>query len=575
MIACVRRSLLWLLCGAVLLIAPDALRAASPRDELLRFVPEDVGFCFIMQDLRVHAADLADSPFVQQLRDSPVGTALQGSKELGQLDQIDKSLRQSFGAGFDQLRDDLLGDAVVFAYRPGPPDKPDQEQGLILVRARNAEVLASLVESINKTQKKDGSLTDLQACSYNGATYFRRVEPHQTNYYAIRGPVLLFTGQEKLLQQAIDVDRNAAADAEPPLARRLREVGADKAALALWVNPRAFDAGLEAKARTAQGTDAALQQKVLTYWKATDGVAAWATLDTALHLSLAIRVRPNDLPPAARRLFAAASRPSEAWRYFPDDALIACGFRIDVGALVEVLQDLQSKDDASAAANAFLGKDLIKDVLSHIGPDWGFCVMAPPAGSDGWLPEALIVVHIVRGDDAAPVDEVLLSTVHVAASWAVVNYNHDHPTQPVRLTATEYNKKEIHYLTGEGVFPVGVQPAYGLANGWLAFGSAPDVIRRFTDAKPKPPADDGSTFPLLRISVKAWRAYIKDHRDPLTLALAERNHLTPDEVRQGLDELLAAIQFVDRVEVNCRTGPGLTVLTLTVVTAQPLKRIHP
>ena len=129
-----RRPRTWLLCAAAVLIPTAALRAASPRDELLRFVPDDVGFCFVMQDLRVHAAELADSPFVEQVRRSPLGTALQASKELGQLDQIDRGLRQSFGAGFDQLRDDLLGDAVVFAYRPGPPDKPDQEQGLILVR---------------------------------------------------------------------------------------------------------------------------------------------------------------------------------------------------------------------------------------------------------------------------------------------------------------------------------------------------------------------------------------------------------------------------------------------------------
>ena len=308
-----RRSRTWLLCAAALLL-PAALRAASPRDELLRFVPDDVGFCFVMQDLRVHSADLAESPFVDQVRKSPLGAYIQASKELGQLDQIDDRLRQSFGAGFDQLRDDILGDAVVFAYRPGPPDKPDQEQGLILVRARTASVLSSLVDKINKAQKKDGSLTELQERPYKGTTYFRRVEPHQTNYYFIRGPVLLFTGQEDLLRQALDVDLEAAADAEPTLARRLREIGADRAVLALWVNPRAFDAGLEAKAAKADAADAGLQKKVLAYWKATDGLAAWATLDTELHLALAVRVRPNDLPPPARRLFAAASRPSEAWR---------------------------------------------------------------------------------------------------------------------------------------------------------------------------------------------------------------------------------------------------------------------
>ncbi len=465
------RSRTWLLCAAALLAPAAALRAASPRDELLRFVPDDVGFCFVLQDLRVHAADLAGSPFVDQVRKSPLGAYIQASKELGQLDQIDGHLRQSFGAGFDQLRDDILGDAVVFAYRPGPPDKPDQEQGLILVRARTADVLASLVEKINTAQKKDGTLTDVQTRAYQGTTYFRRVEPHQTNYYYIRGPVLLFSGQEEMLRQAIDVDRSAAAAAEPPLARRLREVGADRAALALWLNPRAFDAGLETKAAKAEGTDAAFQKKLLTYWKATDGLAAWATLDTELHLSLAVRVRPDDLPPAAQRLFAAASRPSEAWGYFPDDVLLAFGGRIDAGAVLDLLQEFPPKDDASAAgAGAFLAKDFLKDVLSHIGPDWGLCVTAPPADGKDWLPQVLLVVRVVRGDDAAPVDEALLSAVNFTARWAILSYNHDHPADPLSLKAVEYNHQEIHYLIGDRILPPGFQPAYGLASGWLVFG---------------------------------------------------------------------------------------------------------
>src|SRR5947209_9577727 len=90
--------------AAVLALAAP-LCAASPRDELLRFVPDDVAFCFVMQDLRVHAADLAESPFVAQVRQSPLGAALQASAELAQLDKADRDLRKALGVGFDQIRD--------------------------------------------------------------------------------------------------------------------------------------------------------------------------------------------------------------------------------------------------------------------------------------------------------------------------------------------------------------------------------------------------------------------------------------------------------------------------------------
>ena len=87
-----------------------------------------------------------------------------------------------------------------------------------------------------------------------------------------------------------------------------------------------------------------------------------------------------------------------------------------------------------------------------------------------------------------------------------------------------------------------------------------------------PPAADGSTFPLLRVSVKAWRAYLMARREPLAAALAEKNHVSAAETREQLDEVIAVLQFVDRLQLDCRTGPGLAVVTLTVQTAQPLKK---
>ena len=142
-------------------------------------------------------------------------------------------------------------------------------------------------------------------------------------------------------------------------------------------------------------------------------------------------------------------------------------------------------------------------MLSHVGPDWGFCVAAPPTDGKDWLPQVLLVVRVVRGDDAAPVDEALLSAVSFTARWAVLSYNHDHPGDPLSLKSVEYNHQEIHYLVGDRILPPGFQPAYGLASGWLVFGSAPDVVHGFANAKPKTPPADGSTFPLLRVSVKA------------------------------------------------------------------------
>src|SRR5260370_16475389 len=139
----------WLAAGLLLLGCAATGSAASPRDELLRYVPEDVGFCFILQDFSGQMKTLAASPFSEQLDKSPLGKAFAGAKEMKQLLDLEKQLQNLIGLNSEELRDDILGDAVVFAFRPAPPGKPEKEEGLILVRARSEKKLQTLVDHIN------------------------------------------------------------------------------------------------------------------------------------------------------------------------------------------------------------------------------------------------------------------------------------------------------------------------------------------------------------------------------------------------------------------------------------------
>ncbi len=214
------RSGFWLTLGLLILAAP--LRAAAPRDELLRLVPDSIGFCLVAQDLRGHAAALQASPFLEQLRQSPLAARLRKSEDLKKLDKFKVDMKAKLGIDLEQLRDDILGDGLVFAYRPGPPGKPEQEQGLILVRARNAKVLADLIDRLNKVQKEEGELKDLEERRHNDLVYHRRVERDKPpTFYYVHGPILALSGQEDMLRQAIDCDRmprgrrRAGRDAPP------------------------------------------------------------------------------------------------------------------------------------------------------------------------------------------------------------------------------------------------------------------------------------------------------------------------------------------------------------------------
>ena len=73
------------LLAALLVLAGAATVQAAPRDELLRFVPDDVGFCLVVQDLRGQIEQLAGSPFARQWGKTALGASLAGAKEWKQL----------------------------------------------------------------------------------------------------------------------------------------------------------------------------------------------------------------------------------------------------------------------------------------------------------------------------------------------------------------------------------------------------------------------------------------------------------------------------------------------------------
>jgi hypothetical protein len=549
--------------------------AATPRDELLRLVPEDVGLCLVVQDLRGHARALSESPFARTLGESPLGAALKKADEFKKLSGVDALLRQHIGLDLAGVRDQLLGDAVVLAYRPNPPGKTDQDQGLLLLRARDAAVLAEFVERLNRAQKESGDLKGLEERRHQGAPYYRRLERKGENFYYVNGPVLAFTSREPFLRQVIERDRQAGAE-EPPVGRALRALGADRALASLWVNPRAFDAEMAANAGRAEGAEAAVQRAFLRYWKALDGVALSLALQDDLRLTLALRARTDELPAAARRFFAEAARPSALWDRFPDDALVAAAGRLDAAALLGVLGDFLSREPREALHDALernlgapSGKSFLKDVLPALGPDWGL-YLAAPAAEKGWFPHGVFALRVRPGPPGAAADEAVLSAVHFFAQLAVIAHNRTHK-EAISLQTARLDKGEVKFLAGEGAFPPGLQPAFALRDGYLVLGSSPDAVRRFTAGRPAGSPRPEGEVPLLRISVRELRRFLKERQAPLTEVVAEKNGLSKEDAGRRLDGLLAALDLIDRVELTQRAEGGRVAFSLGVRTVQPLK----
>jgi hypothetical protein len=556
--------------------------AGSPRDELLRLVPHNVGFCLVLEDLRGHGRAIANSPFIQQFRLSPLGDKLRGAPETKKLTDLDLFLQRYLELTSTQLSEDIFGDALVLAYRPGQPSKSEEEQGLFLVWARDPVLLARLVERINTLQKDSGDLNRLEQCEYHGSTYYRRNERAGVNYYYLHGPVFAFAPREDILRELMDRDREAPKDADSPIAAQLRQLGVNHCLAALWVNPRAFDAvlfeqALQRQADTASEPRTVALRTLSVYWKALEGIALSVSLDKDFALALAVRAKLDQLPPSAQRFLRAAAQPSEVWQHFPDNALLGIAGRVDVPAFVAMLGEFLADDTKksvqsmlASTVEAILGKDTVRGLLPGLGPDWGVCVAAPPAGAKGWVPHIIGAVHVVRGSGGVSIALTLDNALRALATLAVFHHNHGQPG-PLRLNSTLQDEIEVHYLANEEQFPPGVQPAFAIKGNYLLVGSSPEAIGRFHAAPP-----DGSPPPtagvrLLQLSLSGWYQYLKERRGAIIEYATARNQISQEEANRRLDHLLVVLRLFERIELNQSSSPGLTTLTLRVQTANPLR----
>ena len=103
----------WALTLLLLFVFTLSARAGTPRDDLLRLVPEDVGFCLVIQDLRGHSQSFLQSPFAKKLWESPIGMTIASAPEQKKLLEFEAQLQQGLGVTWPQLRDEVFGDAVA------------------------------------------------------------------------------------------------------------------------------------------------------------------------------------------------------------------------------------------------------------------------------------------------------------------------------------------------------------------------------------------------------------------------------------------------------------------------------
>lgn len=559
-----------------LLPLPAGTAQETPRDHLLRLVPDDVGVCLVINDLRSHGEKLLRSPWLKKVRETPLGKALANAPELLKLSKLDEQLKKHLNVTWAQLRDDILGDAIVLAYRPGPPGKPEQEHGVLLLYARKPELLAKLVERFNHEQKKTGELKDLQVREHKGLKYHRRVEADGDNFYALQGPVLALTAHEPMLRQVLERQLEPKTAAKPlPLVRQMQTAGVDKALGTLWINPRAFDAELQHQAGHLPAPEAAVLKTFLTYWKAVEGITLSMLLERDPEFVFSVQARTAALPAPAQRLVAESAKPSELWRRFPQKSVMTLATRTDVPALLETLGSFltpearqELEDMLERALGVAVREQLVKQVLPYLGPDCGLCVLSPPAKKS--FPHILVALRVQAGTGKVPVDQALMKTLHFFIGLAVVDQNLRYKDQPTQIKTMTQDNVEVRYLVNDKKFPAGFQPSFALKDGYLLLASSPDAIRRFI-AGPVEPLPAGKETLLLRVSLAELSTLLKDRRESIVGFLAEKKQLPPEAAGQLLDSFLGGLDLFDNLELSQRTESDRVIWIARLRTAASKK----
>jgi hypothetical protein len=559
----------WISSLVVILCGWSCLRAANPADELLRLVPEDVGFCVVIQDLREHGERLAASPFVKQLRVA----YLNKSPEWAQMQGLNEFFQKQFEVDLTRVRDDILGDAVVFAYRPGPPGKPHEEQGLILVQARNAELLATLVRKFNEAELSEGKLKEVKEAEFKGEKYFRRIKPEGEDLYAIRGGTFVLATRDQMLQEVL-TRLGQQAKAPTPLQTALQTGAPGKPLASVWINPRAFDAELQHNLKSAKGGDATALANFIRYWDAIDSVVLSLALDADVYVNATVQARVAALPASARRFLETASEASDLPAKLPADALLACAGRLQCDALFEMLSEFLTPEDAKSLrekADGFMraagGRKFIDDVLPCLGPDFAICMTAPPAEDKNWFPHVFLALGVSPGKNKdKPVDEAVLEAINWTATAAVFAYN-GLGGSPLTVETMIVDKLKIKYVDGGDGFPPGLRPAFTLQQGFLTIGSSPEALRKAGEVlKAKPAVRDHQ--PIFWMSVKDLRKFLNDRREQVTEYLAQKDKINKTDAAKRIENLLELVKWIDRVEL---TRPQAGQVSLRVQLTAALK----
>lgn len=559
-------------------------------------VPDDAG-------LYVEAVDVADNydRFMEsetwaRLKAFPPLKNWYQKNSLG-LTFISTEIGRQIGVPTKDLFRKVFGGSVAVAV--WPPDEVGSENfpGLLVVEAPDAEVLAKVIDGVNEANRKSGELLNLDEATYGGVTYFvrrvRRDGNESTEYLAAVGNLGLLSNREAVLRTALDLrakgTKPAGSLAQSPAFQEAVGRGPQEAVLRWFLNPRPWDPFVRQGVQEGIENDpgaAPILRGIGDYWQAMRFWSAFVTLKNGISIDAVIRHDAERMAPGTQAFVASFGGEARFAEMVPQGALAVVSGRMDIGKLgQEFLAILEQQEPEewsklrSVSAALLSGLDPVRDVLSRLGPDYGFCIM--PAGTDSALPVHWMSGLQIRSGDTTSdepttkfaVDEALRTLLRFGA----VAHNAENDDHTAVVKTKVENGHRFTWVDGLKNMPPGWTLAYTVSQGYLLAGSSREVLletlqrpssesiaaegrEHLVDADGKLPSQ------VFYVNLRAARELMETHKQQLIDTVSEMKDVEPDVAEKGLRQLHTLLRLCDQVlAVKHISDSGVQVRIRTVV----------
>jgi hypothetical protein len=609
-------TVLSLLLAPVLLLGSAIDGHAQPpargTRDLLKLIPPDAGLVLTVDDLRGHTRDLLSSRLAGDFQKLPAVKAWFDSEKYQGLEDARDHIEAVLQVSLLDIRDKILGDAVVFALRlpADAPLDPSRAQGVLVLKAADPALLKRLIDLVNTTQQQNGDIATIEEREYLEQRYFVRRYPAASErppeaYVIFADGTFALSNSASLIGDVVIKNKAGKPGASPDAPASLADVARFQAldrqlpepALArLFIDGRLVERLFKNAAQhEPPGKDrrAALVERWLGALQ-----YAGATLtarDGRLALHAAQSFEPHKLHDILGPAAGLDSAPvAPRLDHVPATALALGSIQIDFASLYKTITQLVPEPDRPRLANfetalsgIFLGEHLRTRILPGLGPRAMACLDAPADWNSAtspipghWPFPTILAVEL--GADQEPPAAPARATVAVACDnalrtlLAVLALDEKRAQGRSRIVNREVSGVTISTLDPPIPFAYAVdRAAHRLILGtsaaaverYLLAGSDPQATARFRQLRVAAFADAQS---FLCLDIAAAEATLRKHRDQFTKMIAAKDKRSVEDVSGDLDQFLALAHLFDAAFLTVRVDrPSATIHETLGVLSRP------